>query len=151
LIESPVQIRRIEGDTAWVVSAAPSSCGACAGKGCGSSIFARFWHADEAEYPVANPIGAAPGDNVVIGLPDGVLLHATLASYGFPLLALLLGTGLGSFVFGEPGAIAGGLCGLVLAALWLKLSSRLHVWPHPGTKTVPVILRRGANASCQKS
>jgi sigma-E factor negative regulatory protein RseB len=46
LIESPARIKRIEGDTAWVVSEAPTSCGACAGKGCGSSVFARFWHAD---------------------------------------------------------------------------------------------------------
>jgi sigma-E factor negative regulatory protein RseC len=150
LIESPVQVRRIQGDTAWVVSAAPSSCGACAGKGCGSSIFARFWHADEAEYPVANPIGASAGDHVVIGLPDGVLLHATLASYGLPLLMLLIGAAAGSFFSGEPGAVIGGLSGLILAAIWLKLSSKMNVWPHQGAKTVPVILRHGANASCQK-
>lgn len=147
MIESPARIRRTEGDIAWVVSEAPSSCGACAGKGCGSSVFARFWHADEAEYPVANPIGAAAGEAVVIGLPDGALLHAALAIYGVALSMLLGCAGLGTYLFGEPGAIGGGLSGLALTALWLRLRIRLH----PSPKHDPVILRRGTASSCQTS
>jgi sigma-E factor negative regulatory protein RseC len=143
LIESPARIRRIEGDTAWVVSEAPSSCGACAGKGCGSSVFARFWHADEAEYPVANPIGAETGEAVVIGLPDGALLQAALASYGLALLLLFACAALGKYFSGEPGAIIGGLSGLILAAAWIRL--------RPNPSHVPVILRRGTKSSCQTS
>ncbi|OYY94753.1 MAG: hypothetical protein B7Y41_04050 [Hydrogenophilales bacterium 28-61-23] len=141
MIESPARVRRLEGNTAWVVSEAPSSCAACAGKGCGSSVFARFWHADEAEYPVANPIDAQPGDAVVIGLPDGALLRAAIASYGIPLFMLLLCAGLGSHFFGEPGAIGGGLCGLALSALWLRTKAV--------PEQAPVILRHGAARSCQ--
>jgi len=151
LIESPARIRRTEGETAWVVSEAPTSCGACAGKGCGSSVFARFWHADLAEYPVANPIGAAAGDAVVVGLPEGTLLHATLASYGLPLALLLAGAGIGGKFFGEPGAIGGGLSGLILAALWLKLAGRLQVWPQASTRATPTILRLGTSSSCQNA
>jgi len=141
LIESPARIRRIEGDTTWVVSEAPSSCGACAGKGCGSSVFARFWHADQAEYPVANPIGADVGEAVIIGLPDGALLHAALASYGIALLMLLGCAMLGKFISGEPGAIFGGLLGLALAAVWIRL--------RPSPNQTPVVLRRGTKGSCQ--
>jgi sigma-E factor negative regulatory protein RseC len=151
LIESPARIRRIEGDIAWVVSEAPSSCGACGGKGCGSSVFARVWHADAAEYPVANPIHASAGEAVVIGLPDGALLHAALASYGMPLVMLLVGAGIGGQFFGEPGAIIGGLSGLAIAALWIRLSSRLRVWPHAAAKPVPTILRVGTNGGCHHS
>lgn len=149
MIESPARIRRTEGETAWVVSEAPSSCGACAGKGCGSSIFARFWHADLAEYPVANPISATAGDAVVVGLPDGALLHASMASYGIPLALLLIGAGITGTIFGEPGAIIGGLSGLILAALWLKLASRLQIWPQTDSRPVPTILRLGTSSSCQ--
>jgi sigma-E factor negative regulatory protein RseC len=147
VIESPARIRRIEGDTAWVVSEAPSSCAACAGKGCGSSIFARFWHADEAEYPVANPIGAAAGEAVVVGLPDGALLHAALSSYGIALSMLLAGAGIGAYFFGEPGAISGGLSGLILAGLLLKYRSGQSHSRQP----LPVILRQGAHSGCKKS
>jgi sigma-E factor negative regulatory protein RseC len=143
LIESPARIRRIEGVTAWVVSEAPASCGACAGKGCGSSVFARFWHADQAEYPVTNHIGATAGEAVIIGLPEGALLQAALTTYGTALLMLFVCAVSGKYVFGEPGAILGGLSGLALAALWIRL--------RPNPKHEPVVLRRGTKSSCQTS
>lgn len=139
MIETPARITRIEGDAAWVSGKAPASCGACGGKGCGSSIFARFWHPEEPEYRVDNPIGAATGEAVVIGLPDGALLRAALASYAMPLVFLLVSAGLGNYFFGEPGSISGGLFGLLLAAVWLKL--------HREPRATPVILRRDENAS----
>jgi len=138
LIETPALITRLEGDTAWVTSKAPSSCGVCGGKGCGSSLFARIWHPEEPEYRVDNPIGASPGEMVVVGLPDGVLFSAVLASYGMPLVLLLMGAGLGNYLFGEPGSIWGGLFGLGLATVWLRMRR--------GTNTVPVILRRNEDS-----
>ena len=134
MIETPAQVVRTDGGSAWVASKAPSSCGACAGKGCGSSVFNRLWHPDEPEYQVDNPIGARPGDAVVVGLPDGALLGAVLASYGMPLLLLVGGAGLGNALGGEPGAILGGLCGLGMAAFWLRR--------HRGANALPVILRQ---------
>ncbi len=142
MIETPARVRREDGEVAWVVSEAPASCGACGGKGCGSSVFARFWHADQAEFPVANPIGARPGDAVVVGLPEGVLLRAASASYVMPLLLLLLGAGGVHALYGEPASILGGLCGLVLAAAWL----RRRAAPARG----PVILRRDTGGGCQR-
>lgn len=138
MIETPARITRIEGGVAWVSGKAPASCGACGGKGCGSSIFSRFWHPEEPEFRVDNPIGAAPGESVVVGLPDGALLRATLASYGMPLVLLLACAGTGKYLFGEPGSISGGLFGLLLAAVWLR--------SHREPRAVPVILRRDENS-----
>ena len=76
---------------------------------------------------------------MVVCVPDGALLRVALASYGMPLLLLLAGAGVGNFLFGEPGAIWGGLCGLGLAGVWLKL--------HRGQDCMPVILRRDGNSS----
>lgn len=135
MIESPARITRLEGESAWVVAAAPSSCGACGGKGCGSSLFARVLHADEPEYQVDNAIGAAVGESVVVGLPDGALLGAAISAYMVPLLLLIATALLGQHFAGELGAVAGGLCGLVLAALNLK---RRRAPP-----VTPVVLRRG--------
>jgi len=135
MIESPARVTRSHGDTAWVISEAPSSCGACAGKGCGSSVFSRLWHPDTPEYPVANPIQAQPGEAVVIGLPEGSLLHATALGYVLPLLATLAGAGLGQWLFGELAAALGSLTGLLLAGLWLKRRTQ--------DTRQPVILRRG--------
>lgn len=137
MIETPARITRLDGDSAWVVGAAPSSCGACAGKGCGSSIFARVLHADEPEYRVENSLGAVVGESVVIGLPEGALLGAAISAYLVPLLLLIGGALLGQQLAGELGAVTGGLCGLVLAALNLKRRS--------APATMPVVLRRGGS------
>ena len=143
MIETPARITRLDNGTAWVASDAPPSCGACGGKGCGSSLFARVWHPSEPEYRVDNPIGAGIGEQVVVGVPDGALLRATLASYVAPVLLLLLGAMLGNSLSGEPGAVIGGLCGLGLAAGWLRLRRADHA--------LPVILRRddGTGHQCK--
>jgi sigma-E factor negative regulatory protein RseC len=138
MIETPARITRLEGDSAWVVSAAPSSCGACAGKGCGSSVFARVLHPDEPEYRVDNPIGAQVGEAVVVGLPDGALLGAAVSGYLVPLLLLLAGAALGQQLGGELGAVSGGLVGLLLAAIRLRR--------RPGGTSSPAILRRGSGS-----
>ncbi len=142
MIESPARVTRLEGDKAWVVSEAPASCGACGGKGCGSSLFARMVNPHEPEYLVDNPIEAKPGDPVVLGIQDGALLRAAAASYGVPLLLLLAGAGVGQYLGGEPSAAFGGLFGLVLAGIWLAGQGRTRNAP----RIDPVILRRGATA-----
>jgi sigma-E factor negative regulatory protein RseC len=135
MIETPARVTRLDGASAWVVSAAPTSCGACGGKGCGSSMFARALHADEPEYRVDNPIGAAVGEAVVVGLPDGALFSATLSGYLLPLLLLFAAATVGQHFAGEPGAIIGGLCGLGLGAL--------NLMRRRPTAVTPVVLRRG--------
>lgn len=147
MIETPARVVRVDGACAWVVSEAPSSCGACGGKGCGSSVFNRLWHPDNPEFQVDNPIDASPGEAVVVGLPEGALLRASGAAYVVPLAALLLGAGLGQVMgrmsgadgSGELAAALGGLTGLLLAGLWLKRR-------RPGQAGDPVILRRGTTA-----
>lgn len=143
MIETPARVTRVDGHSAWVVSEAPQSCGACHGQGCSSSMFNRFWHPDKMEYPVRNAIDARLGETVVVGLPEGSLLRAAAAAYVVPLLVLLAAAILGRMLapesLREPGAILGGLCGILLAALWLRFRR--------GPPVEPVILRRGG-ASC---
>lgn len=147
MIETPARVTRVDGAAAWVVSEAPSSCGACGGKGCGSSVFNRLWHPDSPEFLVVNPIDASPGEAVVVGLPEGALLQASGAAYVVPLVALLAGAGLGQGLgqmlggdsSGELAAALGGLTGLLLAGLWLKRR-------RPGQAGDAVILRRGTTS-----
>lgn len=137
MIENSVRVVRVEGDLAWVRTESPSSCGACGGKGCGSSAFSRMLHPREPEYPVANPISAEAGETVVIGIEEGALLRAAVSGYLVPLLSLLLGALLGGN-WGELQAVVGGAAGLAVAAVWLKRRRVL---------AVPVILRKGS-AGC---
>lgn len=133
MIEHTALVVRTEGELAWVRAESPSSCGACGGKGCGSSLWVRMLHPREPEYQVANPIAAVTGESVVVGIEDGALLRAAVAGYLVPLLLMLLGAVAGS-AWGEPVALAGALAGLLVAAFWLKRRRALPA---------PVILRRG--------
>jgi sigma-E factor negative regulatory protein RseC len=134
MIETPARVTRVEGPTAWVRVESPGSCGACGGKGCGASLYARMLHPREPEYPVENPIAARPGEAVVVGIQDGALLGAVFAGYMIPLALLLGGAILGS-PFGDAGAAAGGAAGFLAAVAWLRRRRAADQ---------PVILRRGA-------
>ena len=134
MIETPARIVRVDGETAWVRMEAPDSCGACAGRGCGSSMYTRMLHPREPEYPVLNPIDAQPGEVVVVGVRDGAVLGAALSAYLVPL-ALLVGGALLAAPWGEAASVAGGAAGFLAAAVWL----RRH-----GRSAQPVVLRRGS-------
>lgn len=134
MIETPARITRVDGSTAWVQVESPPSCGACGGRGCGASLYARMFHPREPEYPVDNAIGAQPGDAVVVGLADGALLKAVCAGYLAPLALLLAGALLGT-TYGDAGAVAGAVTGFALAAWWLRGRRQ---------SGQPAILRRGA-------
>lgn len=136
MIESPARVVRTEAGLAWVVSEAPQSCGACGGKGCGSSLYARLLHPREPEFSVDNPIDAKPGEAVVIGLPDGALLHAVLSSYVLPLVLILAGAAIGQQQGGEPISALGALIGLAISAVWLRFQR--------SPRRAPSILRLGS-------
>ncbi len=134
MVETPARVVRLQGDAAWVRVETPESCGACSGKGCGASLYARILHPREPEYRVANPISAQPGERVVIGIEDGAVLRAVACAYLIPLALLTLGAIVGS-AFGEGTAVAGGLLGLVLGLLRMRRRA---------VTASPVILRRAA-------
>jgi sigma-E factor negative regulatory protein RseC len=132
MVETPARVVRLQGDIAWVRVEAPASCGACGGKGCGASLYARMLHPREPEYAVGNPICAQPGERVVIGIEDGALLKAALSAYVLPLVLLLIGAVVGASI-GEAAAVLGGLLGLALGLMRIR---------RQGGTGSPVILRR---------
>lgn len=140
MIETPARILRTDGATAWVTAEAPTSCGACGGKGCGSSVFTRLLHRDEPEYAVDNLIGAQAGEAVVVGVADGAVFKAALAAYLVPLALLMAGAMLGAR-FGEIQSVLGASLGMLLAVIWLRRR-------RAGAR--PAVLRRG-EASCRRN
>ncbi len=139
MLETPARVVRLQGNVAWVRVETPASCGACAGKGCGASLYARLLHPREPEYAVLNPILAQPGERVMIGIEEGALLRAAAAAYLIPLALLTLGALVGS-AQGDAGAVIGGTLGLLLGLVRMK-------WQP--SRGMPVILRRSRDG-CQR-
>jgi sigma-E factor negative regulatory protein RseC len=93
VIEEQAQVVALEGEEAWVETARRSSCGSCEARGCGTGALSQVLGARVQRMRVHNPIQAQPGDSVILGIEEGVLLRGSLMVYILPLL-LMLGGGL---------------------------------------------------------
>jgi len=69
------------------------------------------------EFVVDNSFGAQNGQRVSVDVPEGATLTAALLAYGMPLLAILLGAGLASWLWQSDVAVALGAGGFLLLAL----------------------------------
>lgn len=123
---------RTLGDSAWVQTERRSSCGTCsARKGCGTGALAGLFGASRHEVEVHNPIGARPGEEVIIGISESLLVRGSASVYLVPLLTLVAGALLAEglapqlgWVGSDGPAILGGLAGLAAGFLWLHRRNR---------------------------
>jgi sigma-E factor negative regulatory protein RseC len=132
MIEESGRVVRIEGEYAWVQTERRSSCGSCsARKGCGTGALAGLFGARVHEVEVHNPVGAQPGDDVVVGISESLLVRGSAMLYLLPLLTLvggaLLAEGLAAqleLASSDLPAILGGAAGLAAGFLWLRSRNR---------------------------
>lgn len=123
----------VEDDGVWVETIRQSTCGACAArKGCGHGLLNRYAEGRAGYIRVLPGATLQPeecriDDQVMISLPESVILKGSATVYLVPLVTLLAGalggmTALGTDVGGLLGAAAGLAAGLGLV--------RLHAWHH---------------------
>lgn len=128
----------------FVETSRASACGSCSSQNsCGTTTLSQLLGSRKSAFKVLDPIGAAVGERVVIGVEEAALLKSSLLVYLLPLALLLAGAILGSLsapvhlmdAYAGWGAIAG----LILGFVALKLASA-----RAGTQQQfqPVILRR---------
>jgi len=129
MIEQPALVAAARRPTVWVRSCSAGDCQACAvGKGCGAGWLLRCFARRDRE-PLALEHGGsfAPGDRVVLSIPERWLLTLAGAVYGLPLLGLIMGATLGDALGRDTGAmLLGGSGFLAGAALAAALSTRLE-------------------------
>jgi len=123
----------VEDDGVWVETIRQSTCGACAArKGCGHGLLNRYAEGRTGYIRVLpgdalQPEDCQIDDQVMISLPESVILKGSATVYLLPLVTLLAGaiggmTALGTDAGGLLGAAAGLAAGLGLV--------RLHAWHH---------------------
>lgn len=135
MIEQNATVVRREGETAWVDTRPQSACGGCAVQdGCGTGVWVRWFGARRGLLPAQDPLGTRPGDEVVIGVPEGTFLLGSLLLYLLPLAGLLAGAALAAAWWGgsDGPAVAGALAGLG-AGLWgaRRAAARRAGWVRP--------------------
>ncbi len=119
----------VNGDDAVVeLPARAAACGSCKDSAaCGETFLGD---GGIRRYRLANRIGARVGDHVQLGIADGMLWQASLASYVFPLLLALAAAWVGQGWGGDSAAAAGLLLGLA-GGLWLLRRRELRARRDP--------------------
>jgi sigma-E factor negative regulatory protein RseC len=72
-----------------------SSCKSCKSDSCTTSVIAGLFNLKPNRLVMKNSIGAKPGDQVVIGIPNELLARASVMAYLLPLVTMLLLTAIG--------------------------------------------------------
>ena len=120
MLEEEGVVLAVNGNIAEVTTRKKSACGNCAARnGCGTSLVESLFPARTRSFRAHNGVQARKGDRVVIGLDESALQTASLLIYLVPLLGLiggaLLGTWLGTDGHGELSSILGGIGGFFIS------------------------------------
>jgi len=137
LIEEQGQVVEVHSGRALVQTVRSGACEQCGARhacGCtGGGREARVW-ADDA-------VGVQPGDRVVIAVPEGTVLRASVLVYLIPVLALVLGAIAGNALAPTLGWSADlGAAGVGISCMILAFLASRYLG---GTSAVgPTIVRR---------
>jgi sigma-E factor negative regulatory protein RseC len=119
-------VMETSGGTAKVMMNRGGSCESCSASGSCKAV------SDDRVMEAENPLGAEPGQQVVLEIESGMFLKATFLTYMLPVIFLFLGAYLGG-KFGPDISKAvsfdnwqaiGGVAFLVLSALMIRLYDR---------------------------
>lgn len=120
-----VVVRLLEKPFVLVQPSQGGGCGQCDGKGCGASKLSQLFCSKPRQFKVDNRINASLGDEVVVAVVEGAVLHGIGLVYLLPLVLLFAGAALaGSFAAQQAQrdgyAALGALSGLIVGFIFAK-------------------------------
>ena len=95
MLEASGTVVAVSGRALQVETQPRSSCAHCASAGCSTSVLAKLAGTGRNRIWLENTLDARPGEQVVIGIQDELLLRASVLSYLLPLLGMLVVAALG--------------------------------------------------------
>lgn len=143
MIEETARVIEAGAGYALVEIHRASACGSCQSQtSCGSAALAQLWGNKSLRARALSTLTLQPGDSVVVGMADGVLVRGALLVYLLPIVLLIAGALVAQLSFaaaGEEVVIVCAALGLVLGLLMVRImAQRLHHDP----RYQPVVLRR---------
>ncbi len=129
MLEETGIVVAIDNDQAWVQTIRQSACSSCEAKnGCGQGVLARISDGKANQVLVNNSLSLKVGEEVLIGIPEELLIKASVMVYLLPLLTMVV-VALTIEKWLKPGdgwvALAG-CSGLAIGFLIVKLYSAHH-------------------------
>ncbi len=76
----------------WVEAISRSSCSQCSATSCSTSVISKVFGFRRNLLKMENSLQAKAGDQVIIGIPDNVLVKASVWAYLVPVISMVLFT-----------------------------------------------------------
>jgi len=134
MVKEQATVTGLDGNWALVQMQRQSACSHCdLSNGCGTGAIGRLLGHRRKPVMIKNEHRLRPGDSVMLGLPEGAFLMASLLIYGLPLLGLIVGGMLASWIIGESElfafvfASAGFVIGLQISAQFARKQYSNHI------------------------
>lgn len=142
MISEKGRVVAIDSDCLWVETIQQSTCGSCAAKkGCGQSLLAKIGVKTSYLRVLLQDKPASEisiDDEVLIGIPDDIIVKSSLFAYLVPIALLLLFSSIAQQFFAqELYVILLGLLGLLLGGVCIKFFS---YWHRHNSRYQPVLL-----------
>lgn len=141
MIQERGRVIAVDSGSVQVETLRHSTCSGCSvSAGCGQGFLRQLGVVRRrGAMRVMSSLALAPGDEVVLGMDEGLLLKSALLFYLSPLIGLFtLALPAAGLDLGEPLIIVAGLAGFLLAWLLVRHYTRRHT-DDPAMQ--PVVLR----------
>ena len=90
MLEEIATVVAVRHGQLWVETESRSACSHCAStSSCTTSVISKLFGVKRNRLQLDNSLGARIGDQVVVGIPDDLLVQASFQAYLLPLLVML--------------------------------------------------------------
>jgi sigma-E factor negative regulatory protein RseC len=125
MLEERGTVVEVRDDALWVETQSRSSCSHCSSSACTTSVVSKLFGVKRNRLQLPNDPAARVGDRVVIGIPDDLLVGASLQAYLLPVVSMLSAAAAGGAIdWGEGPQILLAVCGLILGIAWVRRMTR---------------------------
>jgi sigma-E factor negative regulatory protein RseC len=154
MLTEVARIVAVDDDGVWVETVRQSTCGTCsAQKACGHGLLNQISNGRRNLVKVlpgtVNRERCHIGDDVVISIPESVVLKGSMIVYMLPIISMLAGAAFMSTLFGsspDAGAALGSILGLALGFAVVRWHGLRHKDDAQYQPTLVQVLERSGNA-----
>ncbi len=97
MLEETATVIAVEKDAIWVEAQSRSSCSQCSSSQCTTSVVSKLFGVKRTRFQLQpiEEMHLSPGEQVVIGIPDQLLVRASVWAYLLPLTGMIFAVLLG--------------------------------------------------------
>jgi sigma-E factor negative regulatory protein RseC len=92
MLEQDATVVKSNKGQIWVEAISRSSCSQCSTTSCSTSVISKLFGLKRNLLQMENTLQAKAGDQVIIGIPDSVLVKASVWAYLVPIISMVLST-----------------------------------------------------------